>query len=439
MGDGHGSDGDAPVDGAPSRPRARRGTARERLREASARLLSGATLDDVTAFITVNRLTAASGLSSGAIYSAFASDGARSAPQAAARQLFLSIRPQDDPMVIEILEQLHGSMDDADDAEQRFVETLAELAAAPVVASARSSEPWDYTHLWLAAAVAINDEEVRDAVRHVYVENTRTYERAIARALELVGRTPVEGIDIHMLASMLVAGADGAAVRLRFDPDADPDLVRLTYLSTIASMTRRVDEADDLFASRVISSYRPQPQPVHLDDVRDAVRAVDEREGWAAVTVTRIVTLTGIAESAFVAMYPTRHHLATFIWDDVLGTVERRARARQSLDASVQVVELVADLAETACARRSLVASLLTARLHAAATSDGAVLDPSSERLVGLLGSLLEGDEALRTVAARTAVDGLLMAAAAADAEAEELARVLIAGLASISRSALGT
>ena len=38
-----------------------------------------------------------------------------------------------------------------------------------------------------------------------------------------------------------------------------------------------------------------KPTQEAVDDVRDAVRAVDEREGWAAVTVTRIVTLTGIA------------------------------------------------------------------------------------------------------------------------------------------------
>jgi hypothetical protein len=404
------------------------------LRQATEALLAGVTLDDLTAFITVNRLRAESGLSSGAIYSAYASDDDRSAPQAAARELFLSIGPEDDAMVIEILELLHATMDGADDPEQRFVEMLADLAAAPVVASARATDPWDYTHLWLAAAVALNDDEVRSSLRHLYQENTRSYERAMARALELVGRKLVDGVDLHTFASMLVAGADGAAVRLRVDDDADPDLVRLMYLSTIASMTRRADEADDLFTSRVIASHRPHPQAVHLDDVRDAVRAVEEREGWAAVTVTRIVTLTGIAEAAFVTMYPTRHHLATFVWDGVLGTVERRARARQSLDAPVQVVELVADLAEAACARRSLVASLLTARLHAAATSEVVVLDPSSERLVALLAALLDGDVGIRTVAARTAVDALLMSAAASDAGADELARVLIAGLASISR-----
>ena len=430
--------GDAPEQAPVARARARRGTARERLREATARMMATATLDDLTAFVTVNRLTAESGLSSGAIYSAYSSDGGRSAPQAAARDLFLSLGPEDDEMVIEILEQLHASMDAAEDQEQRFVETLAELAADPVVESALSTEPWDYTHLWMAAAVALNDEEVRESLCHLYTENTRAYERAMARALELVGRTLVEGVDLHTFASLLVAGADGAALRLRIDPLADPDLVRLTYLSTFASMTRRADESDDLFASRLLAAHRPPPQPVHVDDIRGAVRDVTSREGWAAVTVSRVVAITGIPESVFVAMYPTRHHLAVFVWEDVLGTVERRARARQGLGAESEVVELVTDLAESACTRRSLVASLLTARLHAAATSDGGAFDPSSERLVALLAELLDGAaEEVRTVAARAAVDALLMGAAASEADPGELVRLLIAGLGPISGGAV--
>ncbi len=430
--------GDAPQDGPAARARARRGSARDRLREATARLLATATLDDLTTFVTVSRLTAESGLSSGAIYSAYSSDGGRSAPQAAARDVFLSIGPEDDEMVIEILEQLHASMDAAEDQDQRFVETLAQLAADPVIESALSTEPWDYTHVWLAAAVALNDEEVRDLVCRLYTENTRAYERAMARALDLAGRTLVDGIDLHTFASLLVAGADGAALRLRLDPQADPDLVRLSYLSTFASMTRRADESDDLFASRLLAAHRPTPQAVHVDDIRQAVRDVTTREGWAAVTVSRTVAQTGIPEAVFVAMYPTRHHLAVFVWEDVLGTVERRARARRGLGTEAQVVELVTDLAESACARRLLVASLLTARLHAAATSDGGALDPSSERLVALLAELLDGAaEEVRTVAARAAVDALLMGAAASEAEPGELARLLIAGLGPISAGAV--
>jgi hypothetical protein len=439
VGEDEGSQDPASAGDGSTRRRARRGTAAVRLREATSRLLSGVTLDDVTEFITVSRLTAESGLSGGAVYSAFSSSGERTAAQAIARELVLSVGPEDDPMVIEILEQLHATVDGADDADQQFLEMLADLAAAPVVESARSSLDWDYTQFWLALAVSLNDDEVRESLRTMYVGNTRSYERLLARVLELTGRTTVEGIDLHTLCSLLVTGADGAAIRLRLDPEADESLVRLAFLSTIASLTRRVDEADDLFASRVVTSHRTRAEPIHVDDIRDAVRSVDEREGWSAVSVTRIVDLTGIPESVFVTMYPTRHHLATFVWDDVLATLERRAEARRTLDASVQATELVADLAEAACARRSLVASLLAARLHAAAAADGPVLDPSSERLVARLAGLLEGTEEVRTVAARTAVDALLMAAATSETEADELTGVVVAGLTAVRASIGGS
>ena len=53
-----------------TRSRVPRGQAQERLHDACARLLAGVTLDDLTAFVTVARLTQESGVSSGAIYSA---------------------------------------------------------------------------------------------------------------------------------------------------------------------------------------------------------------------------------------------------------------------------------------------------------------------------------------------------------------------------------
>lgn len=59
----------------------RRATTEERLVEAARSLLAASTLDDLTSFVTVKRLTDDSGLSSGAVYSAFTPDagvGARS-------------------------------------------------------------------------------------------------------------------------------------------------------------------------------------------------------------------------------------------------------------------------------------------------------------------------------------------------------------------------
>ena len=64
-----------------TRSRVPRGQAQERLHDACARLLAGVTLDDLTAFVTVARLTQESGVSSGAIYSAVDGGVGRSAPQ----------------------------------------------------------------------------------------------------------------------------------------------------------------------------------------------------------------------------------------------------------------------------------------------------------------------------------------------------------------------
>ncbi len=416
----------------PQRGRVRRGSARSELLDAAARLLARATLDDLTAFVTVGRLTAESGLSNGAIYSAFSSDGGRSAPQAAARHTLLSLTPEDDQMVVQILEQIHASLEAEDGSDERFIETLAELAAGPVVESARGDALSDYTHVWLAAAVARNDADVRETGRRLFDDGTESYERVLARILELSGRTLAEGIDLTTFAAVLMGGADGLAMRLRFDEQADGDVVRIAFLSAFASMTRRTDEADDLFAGRVVASGNVGTHDDVRGAVRDAVVALADREGWGAVTIGRVVGLTGIAETTVVAAFPTRHHLASLVWVDVLAMVERRARSRRSLPADVQVLELVADVAEAACERRSLVASVLTARLHAAATTGGEVLDPASRRLVGALADLLDGGTGSSAVAARTAFDALLMGAASSDSPADELTRLLVAGLRSV-------
>lgn len=163
------------------------------------------------------------------------------------------------------------------------------------------------------------------------------------------------------------------------------------------------------------------------------VRGLVERQGWQAVTLGRIQERTGIERSVIVATAPTRHHLATFVWSDVVEPIVRRAAARTGLGPDVQVVELVRDVADAACSRRALVASLLRSRLHDASSTDIAATDTGSDRLVALLTGLLVrvagGDVGLRAVAARTAVDALLVGAAGSDADAEALSAVLIAGL----------
>ena len=413
------------------RRRARRGSAAAELTAAASRLLADATLDDLTAFVTVGRLTEASGLSNGAIYSSFCSTDERSAPQAAARDAFLSVGPDDDEMVLQIIELVHASLEAEDGHDERFLETLAELAAAPVVESARGGALTDYTHMWFAAAIARNDPAAKAVGRALFTAGTKAYERIVTRVLELSDRVLAEGVDLTALVSVLMAGGDGLAMRLRLDDDADPDLVRVAFLSAFASMTRRRDDVDDPFVGRVVA-----PASIRFDDelrstVHEAVTTLVERAGWSAVTLGRVAGMTHIAETTLVAVYPTRHHLAALVWADVLAMVERRARSRRSLASEVQVDELVADLAEAACARRSLVTSLLTARLQGPSAGDDPADDPS-ERLIDMFAEVLDGGSSSSTVAARTAVDALLMGAAASDSDAAALAGVLVAGLRSI-------
>jgi len=64
------------------------------MREACDRLLGAVTLDDLTAFITVARLTEESGVSSGAIYSAVDGGGDRSATVAALPRIIAHYKAQ---------------------------------------------------------------------------------------------------------------------------------------------------------------------------------------------------------------------------------------------------------------------------------------------------------------------------------------------------------
>lgn len=90
------------------------------------------------------------------------------------------------------------------------------------------------------------------------------------------------------------------------------------------------------------------------------------------------------------------------------------------------------DLAESACGRRAVVASLLTARLHRSSVV-GPDSDPVNVRAVAMITSLLPGGAEITEVAARTALDALLLGAAGSTATADELGTVLVSGLVALS------
>jgi hypothetical protein len=237
-----------------------RGRCPARLRDAARRLIAAATLDDFTSFITVRRLTEDTGLSSGAVYSAFAPDtgvGARSrsAPQAAGRDAFWSLSAENDS-VVQAMRELFLQLVDVGEVEgQELLEDVAEVLAGPITEAARGTDDergWSYTHLFLGAASALNDPEVGQFLGRAYDDYAAAYLPGIEALLELTGRELVDGVDHRQFADLLISAADGCALRLRIDPDADPSIVRQMYLSIFVALTRRVDDRDDRLGHRLL-------------------------------------------------------------------------------------------------------------------------------------------------------------------------------------------
>lgn len=417
------------------RRRAARGTARPRLHAAAERLLSRVTLDDLTAFVTVGRLAEESGLSNGAIYSAARpSDGAggrsRSAPQAIVREMFLSRGPVTDGLVLEVTAALQDCIDGRS-TDGHLVERIATTVGRHVEAAARGEAGWEYTHLSLAAAVAVNDPAVREQLNATYRDVAEGYAELIAVVLDLTERVPVDGVSLDDLTWMILDVSDAGALRVRAGPDAATGTVARLIQMVFAAATRRRDDHEDGSIDRFAFDVRT-PDRDEQDRIASATRRLTEESGWDSVTLTRVQNISGVDRSVLVAVAPTRHHLAAPVWSDVVGSIERRAQVRSNLPAGTRVEELVRDIADAACARRTLVASLLQARLHdQVSTSAGPA--PDQDRLAKLLGALLVEHAGRgpgsRAVAARTAVDALLIGAAGTDTAAGELTAVLTAGL----------
>lgn len=426
------------------RTRAARGSAKSLLHEAAARLLADATLDDLTAFVTVGRLAAEAGVSNGAIYAAYKpTDGldgrSRSAPQVAVREMFMSFLGTIDGMALEVIGAIERFVQQGT-ADREIIETLADIAGRSVEASGRGETTWDYTHLWIAAAVSLNDVAVREGVAVTYRQIEQAYESMVDVFLDLTDRVLVDGVSTLQLAQMLIDAADAGALRVRLHPESEPGIASRLIVAVFTAVTRRrSDHEDDLL--RHLANPGRCATADERDRIAESVRRIVERSGWQEVTLVRAGNMALVDRSVLPSVAPTRHHLAAFLWSDVVESIERRAHNRAALGPEVQLVELVNDVADAACSRRDLVASLLQARLYdGRRESDGieAQEDPIVEILAGLLIELAYGEVGLRRVAARTAVDALLVAAATSDATADELASVLIRGLGPDSPGTVG-
>lgn len=425
-------------DAPPDRTRVSRGSAGALMHDAVRRMILDATLDDLTAFVTVSRLAETSGVSTGGIYSAFPPAGdadgrRRGAPQVAARDAFLALDGQVNE-ISEVIIDAIGRFVEESSSDVELVQSAADLIAQALEVEARGTggAGWDYSHLWIAAAVAINDPEVHSAMAATSRAVEAGYAEVVTELLAVTERVTVDGVSVEDLSQMLLDAADAGALRIRIFPDSGPRAISRLMTAVFVAATRRVDDLDDDLAQR-LARTSVVVDPGHRERVGAAVREIVSRTGWEDATFRSVAAATGLDRAVVVAVAPTRHHLAAFVWSDVVDSIVRRAAHRAALGLEVQVVELVHDVADAACSRRSVVASLLHARLRDGAGGDEPECDPHTDRLVAILSELLiglaQGDPGLRKVAARTAVDALLVAAATSDSGATELASILIAGL----------
>ncbi len=402
-------------------------SARDRLEETARRLLAGATLDDLTAFVTVSRLTEGSGLSSGAVYSTFApgpgvGNRTRTAPQAAARAAFRSLDPESDEMVEAIHDSLGAALAQGEQEGLEFLLTVAEMLVAPITTSARGlhgDDGWTYTHLFLGAATALNDPEVSEFLSRSYEDYDRVYEPGLEVLLRLSGRVLIDGVDIHQLSQMLISVGDACALRCRVAPSTDPSILTRMYIAIWVAMTRRVDARDDQLGLRLAILGQNPLGDEESDAVRSAVLRVTSRAGWPAVTLAKVAQLAGIPDARLAGVYPSRHDLSVLVWDDLVAGVQRRDAARQELTPDVRLASLLEDVCDTACSQRALTASLLIARLGATSELETPHEDPGSDLLVELLAAAIsavaaDGEVDLSGPAAPTAAgDGFRVMARA--------------------------
>jgi hypothetical protein len=417
------------VPGGGAGARVRRGGARDALVRAAQELVAEATLDDLTAFITVSRLKERTGLSSGAIYSAFSPSAgvgarARSAPQAVARRGVLATPDhRDDELTLRVVQTLAELVGAAAEGDGLLVDAIADRVAEAVMAAARGEMAGQYTHTWIAAAVSLHDPEVAAALEEAYGRYRQWYAALIAELLALSGREPADGLDLETLADLLVTVADGTAMRVRFDRGLDERFISTAIVACWAGATRRRGVTDELLGHRIAVPTSHAADAAELEAIEAAVRRVRERAGWPAVTLHKVAQLAGTSDSRLAGLFPTRDHLARLLWEPIVDRLVRRSGARSG----APVEELVHDLADAVCSERTLVASLLRVRLATQDLDDRAA-DPA-ERPADLLAEALPADVDARREVAAHVVDGMLLRAACSSVSADDLARSVLVEL----------
>lgn len=404
-----------------------RGGARDALVAAVHDMLDEVTLDDLTAFVTVSRLTERTGLSAGSIYSAFRSEAdsgrASSAPRAVAREALIG-QPFDSNLVDLMASVLREALDRAELRPGDLLPAeVADLVAVAVVSAARSPE---YTRSSLVLAGCLGDVEVAERMRADYLVWERLYTELTLDLLDRSGREPVDGLKAGDLARSLLAAADGAAQRVRCDPDLGNEFVRHLVLGLWAGLTRPVGDEDDLLERRVSGPLVVELSGDEQAAIATAVRRVNDTAGWQAVTLRKVAQLSGVPVGRVARAFPDRDHFSLLLWDDLLAGIERRAATDRS-DPWSRLDSFLHDLADVACANRRLTGSMLTVRLaRGPDTDDG---DSVVGRLIEIVRRIMDADPDAGEPydePATMLVESLLVRAASSDIRADLLARTIL-------------
>lgn len=427
-------------------PGTRRDATRQALRDAAVEMLASLTLDDVTAFVTVRRLADGAGLSSGAVYSTYVPESgvggrARSAPQVAARDAFLSVEAMSEAATGPAADRVRGAIADADADAQ----SLLDILAVPAVATARASDGddgWVTTFQLLGAVVAPHDPEVGAIVRSVNLGFDESMGALVPALLEHTGRELVDGFDARDFARLSNVAFSGCAQRFRVNPEQDPSLLATMYKALWVALTRPIDARDDTLGHRLAVRGRRPLDADEQEAVRAAVLRVTERAGWPAVTLAKVGQIAKVDDARLAGLYPTRHDLATVVWSEVVDDLERRDSARSPMEPPERLAALVDDIVDAACSQRALVASLLISRLQAISESGLEVHDTPNTRIVDLLAAALsasaDDDPALPPptgaaedyrLMARATIDVIWARAASSAERTETLAPMMLEGM----------
>ncbi|MFZ4520024.1 MAG: hypothetical protein ACOYOP_16665, partial [Microthrixaceae bacterium] len=228
-----------------------RADAAVRIREAVARLLVAADLDDLAAFITATRLAREAGVSPSTLQALHppgttANGGVRTSAQTAVRSAVRD--PSFDGGAVHaavealVVEALGAAEEDGD--PPGMPEVLAGLADLAVEAAVGELADL-YTQDFLMALVARDDDELRTAAASELHSFLAAHTTLARRLCEMTGREPVEGVSYRDLAVSAMLAFDGAVLNVRLDPELGAEAVQRLLLAVWTGLTRRVGDVDD--------------------------------------------------------------------------------------------------------------------------------------------------------------------------------------------------